>query len=210
MAIKTRKNEYGEIEVKVVGDPNLVLIRRGVKIVDGFKMNILYFINNQTKSAYWIMDQLQTTILSRTGNPGKGFLHSSEGEGDRKLAVKVRYESPVMMFVNNWRSSSNPQLVDHEMKNLSGSNIHGDGQCGLCLGASVGCIDFNMIDSLILGRANNDLHWRGGRILGSTSMVDNGEGKRTKVFNITSWPTIQRSPAIVPQELIDCLGALKR
>jgi hypothetical protein len=211
--IVAKRNENGHILVKMKGDRRLIFIRKAVKIADDFRMNVYFFMNINTRSCYWVMDKIQITLLSDSTSVKNGIVkRTGDGRGSQ---VKCRYHHPVIIAIHDWANGPNAQLFDADGYYLSGSNVHGaqndNKLCyNLCLGVVPDLFSVDMVDALLFGKANNDLGWRGAAVTGESAWAKDQEGKRIKIFNMATWPTIERCRTIIPKEILDCANALKK
>tara|TARA_R110002167_G_scaffold66667_4_gene188673 strand:+ start:2811 stop:3452 length:642 start_codon:yes stop_codon:yes gene_type:complete len=213
MSVTLKRGENGELLAKAHKD-GLIHIRSSKKIIGDFTMNVKFFINPATSSAYWVLDGLYTTQLGETAKVGEGQIYN-RGAVNRRVAVKCIYRRPILLMLGDWNETQYPQLLDENMEFLCGSNIYGESSSDvrnneLCLGVVGNYLDINMIELLIYGKANADLSWRGGTITGKSRMMSTAEKKKTKVFEIDKWPTLSKSLAVIPLEIRDCVDAFKK
>jgi hypothetical protein len=211
--IIAKKDECGNILVRTKGDRNLMFLRKGVKIVDDFRIEVFHFMNPATRSIYWVMDGIQVNLLSDSSSVKEGIVMR---QGGRASQVKCRYEQPVILAIHDWGvQGTAPQLLNHNLGHLSGSNIHGDSRdytnsYNLCLGITPDIMSIDMVDALLFGKANNDLHWRGDAVTGQSGWAKDSNGKRIKIFNVAQWPEIRKCRTQIPKEIQDCANALRK
>lgn len=212
--IVAKRDESGNILVRQSGNPDLMFLKKAIKIADDYRIVIHHFMNTRTRSAYWVMDRLQITLLSDSALVKTGKVkRTGAGRGSQ---VKCRYDQPVIMAIHDWEiQGSAPQLFSADLGYLSGSNIHGssghNASCyNLCLGTIPDMMGIDMVDALLFGKANNDLHWRGGAVEGESGWAKDSLGKRIKIFNVAKWPEIEKCRTRIPQEIQDCANALRK
>jgi hypothetical protein len=210
--IVAKRDAYKNILVKQYSNNDLMFIKKGIKIVDDYKIEVYYFINIQTRSCYWVMNRIQITMLGSSYLVKMGQVIKERGRGTQ---VKCRYDNPVILAIHDWQQESNAQLFSAELGYLSGSNIHGENSnpisCfNLCLGVVPDKWSINMVDALLFGKPNNDLPWRGGAMTGYSAWAKDINGKRIKIFNVENWPEITKCKTIIPREIQDCANALKK
>lgn len=212
MAIELKKGRGEVILARVKGPRNLILVKKGIRVVEEFKIRVMFFINPKSRSCYWCLDGIQMNLLATSSLLSMGEL-SQNGSG-RKINVRTRYERPVLLMVEDWEKNQTPCLLDENMSYLSGSNLHGDARSNedayrLCLGSQADIFDIKMVDSLLFGTANNDLSWKGGSIQGESRMITVDQ-KRRRFFYAREWQTIRKCNSTIPNEIIDCVDALKK
>jgi len=213
MAIIAKRDESGNILVRSNGNEGLIFLKKAAKIVDDFRIEVFHFMNPSKFSAYWVLSGLQTNLLSDTASVKDGIVYrSNSGRGGQ---VRCRYRQPVILAIHDWsRQGTSPQLFSHEGGYLSGSNVHGENDSvtsyNLCLGVTPDMTSIDMVDALLFGKANNDLHWRGGALEGESGWAKDIAGKRIKIFNVAKWPEIKKCRTTIPREIYDCANALRR
>ncbi len=216
MAIQSKRDESGNILVKVIGDPNLVFVKKAIKIADDYRMQVYFFMNPTTRSCYWVMDRIQICMVADSPKVKEGIVVRTGGRGEgRSSQVKCRYDQPVILAIHDWNEQCTaPQLFSADLGYLSGSNIHTSSgintSYNLCLGAVQDIASIDMVDALLFGKANNDLSWRGGPITGASSWAKDSTGKRIKIFNMATWPEIEKCKTTIPKEIQECANALRK
>lgn len=212
--IIAKKDESGNILVKQSGDPDIMFIKKAAKIVDDYRIEVYHFMNVFKKSCYWVMDRIQINLLSDSSSVKDGIV--CRYGGGRGSQVKCRYDQPVILAIHNWEvQGTAPQLLDADLGHLSGSNIYGtssnhQANYNLCLGVTPDIMSVDMVDSLLFGKANNDLNWRGNPVTGVSAWAKDSSGKRIKIFNVEKWPQIEKCRTQIPREIQDCANALRK
>jgi hypothetical protein len=210
MALILKKDQAGRVLGKIKYDPSLILTKKGIRIIDGMRIEVTHFINPKTYSAYWVANSIQTNIFSNLSQVKNGILCYQDG---RKGQVKTRYYKPVILAIHDWRAqSSKPQMLNHLGEHLSGTNIYGESDqvdsLGLCLGGTYDYFDINLFDSILYSKANSDLGWRGGKIEGGSKFTKDENGKKVKVFEVSNWEIITKCKQRIPEEIYAYANAL--
>jgi hypothetical protein len=210
MALLLKKDDFGKVYGKIKYNPNLILVKRGFRIIDGHKIEITHFLNCFTRSSYWVADTLQTNILANLSEVKNGVLRY---DGGRRGQVKARYIKPIILAIHDWEIQGHkPQLLNHMGEHLSGTNIYGETRqvdsYGLCLGTTYDYLNLNLFDALLYTKANTDLGWKGPQIQGESKFTRDENNKKVKVFEIENWSTICKCKQPLPEEILGYASAL--
>ena len=210
MALLLKKDDFGKVYGKVKYNPNLILVKKGIRVIDGHKIEITHFMNCFTRSSFWVADSLQTNLLANLSEVKNGHLTYANG---RKGQVKVRYLKPIILAVHDWEIQGHKaQLLDHTGNHLSGTNIYGETRqvdsYGLCLGTAYDFLSINLFDAMLYAKANADLGWKGPNIQGESKFTKDNNNKKVKIFEIETWSTICKCKQQIPEEILGYANAL--